>query len=381
MKHVLKYLWFLLLLLPLTSFATDETCCDFLPPFSPPSTGTVDTSGFTADAQTQLTPTTAIVLDEATGDEEAFSLFGEIDKATSGDTRGIYGSWKYTNAPGSNYVLDLGTNSATDGGVGTHTSVMTVDTAGNVILPAAAEISSSGSSLSLDSTNIIYFRSSGAVKAQSDGTGFNVIAGALFLKNGVQIKSANNGSENNASIDIVAQIAAANTTTGSVNLDAGDAKVGNVSNLIGGAVNLTAGDGTSDSAGDAGGGSINLAGGTGYGTGDDGSINVNSVLAVLNQDLTVTTEADISLSKSLLLLTGDNDSDNDIIDLQDGQVAGQTLIIHATALIDADDTITVAMTDTTCTGCATVLLDEIGDSWTLFWTGTTWAISANHEVP
>lgn len=110
-----------------------------------------------------------------------------------------------------------------------------------------------------------------------------------------------------------------------------------------------------------------------------------SVVAVISaitpQSLTVTTEANITLTSSLLLLTGDNDGDNDAIDLQDGTVTGQTLIIVGIALIDGDDTITVAMTDTTCTGCLTVLLDEIGDTWTLVWTGATWATTANSEVP
>ena len=110
-----------------------------------------------------------------------------------------------------------------------------------------------------------------------------------------------------------------------------------------------------------------------------------SVVAVISaitpQSLTVTTEANITLTSSLLLLTGDNDGDNDAIDLQDGTVTGQTLIIVGIALIDGDDTITVAMTDTTCTGCLTVLLDEIGDTWTLVWTGATWVTTANSEVP
>jgi uncharacterized membrane protein len=108
---------------------------------------------------------------------------------------------------------------------------------------------------------------------------------------------------------------------------------------------------------------------------------VSTLTAITPQSLTVTTEANIALSSSLLLLTGDNDSDNDAIDLQDGTISGQTLIIVGIALIDADDTITVAMTDTTCTGCITVLLDEIGDTWGLVWTGVTWATISNGEVP
>jgi hypothetical protein len=112
-----------------------------------------------------------------------------------------------------------------------------------------------------------------------------------------------------------------------------------------------------------------------------GGLTVGTILAVTPQSLEVTTEADITLTSSLLLLTGDNDADNDAIDLQDGTITGQQLTIIGVALIDGDDTITVNMADTTCTGCLTVLLDEIGDTWGLVWTGTTWATVSNSEVP
>jgi hypothetical protein len=108
---------------------------------------------------------------------------------------------------------------------------------------------------------------------------------------------------------------------------------------------------------------------------------VSTLNAITPQSLTVETEADITLTSSLLLLTGDNDEDNDAIDLQNGTIIGQTLIIVGIALIDGTDTITVAMTDTTCTGCLTVLVDEIGDTWGLVWTGATWATISNSEVP
>lgn len=106
-----------------------------------------------------------------------------------------------------------------------------------------------------------------------------------------------------------------------------------------------------------------------------------TIFSTKPQSLTVTTEADIILTSTLLLLTGDDDTDNDTIDLQDGTYVGQRLTIVGVALIDANDTITVAMTDTTCTGCLTVLLDEIGDTWELVWTGSTWATVGNSEVP
>ena len=111
------------------------------------------------------------------------------------------------------------------------------------------------------------------------------------------------------------------------------------------------------------------------------SISSITEFALYPQSLSVTTEANITLTGSLLLLTGDDDGDNDAIDLQDGTVTGQVLIVVGVAAIDGNDTITVAMTDTTCTGCLTVLLDEVGDTWGLVWTGSTWATISNSEVP
>ena len=127
---------------------------------------------------------------------------------------------------------------------------------------------------------------------------------------------------------------------------------------------------------------------TSYGWDKTGAITALNVsgaftgtVSLTPQSLEVTTEANIALTGSLLLLTGDDDTDNDAIDLQNGTTPGQLLYIVAVALVDANDTITVAMTDTTCTGCLTVLLDEIGDTWGLVWTGSTWATITNSEVP
>jgi hypothetical protein len=80
------------------------------------------------------------------------------------------------------------------------------------------------------------------------------------------------------------------------------------------------------------------------------------------------------LTSSWINVTGDNDSDNDSIDLQDGTIDGQKITFYAAALIDADDTFTVNVTDTTCTGCPALVLDEVGDSFTLVWIAatTTW---------
>ncbi|KKN75071.1 hypothetical protein LCGC14_0384450 [marine sediment metagenome] len=97
---------------------------------------------------------------------------------------------------------------------------------------------------------------------------------------------------------------------------------------------------------------------------------------IVNDPLTetVTTEADITdpLTSTIVLIEGDNDADNDTIDLQNGTTAGQMLILAAHANVDADDTITINYGDTTCTNCAATTLNKIGESVTLFWAGATW---------
>lgn len=110
-------------------------------------------------------------------------------------------------------------------------------------------------------------------------------------------------------------------------------------------------------------------------------ITAATFLSLAPQSLTVTTEADLTLTGSVLLLTGDNDTDNDAIDLQNGTVTGQILVAVAAALVDANDTITLAVTDTTCTNCPTLLLDELSDAWILVWSGSTWIVVGNYEVP
>lgn len=92
---------------------------------------------------------------------------------------------------------------------------------------------------------------------------------------------------------------------------------------------------------------------------------------------TVSTEADLSdpLESSLYLITGDNDGDNDVVQLQNGQTAGQAVFFIAEALIDVDDTITIdTTTDSTCTNCPAIVFNKIGENATLVWTGTTWSV-------
>jgi len=97
-----------------------------------------------------------------------------------------------------------------------------------------------------------------------------------------------------------------------------------------------------------------------------------------NTDCTIGT----TFTSSTVIITGDDDSDNDEIDLQDGTEAGQILIFIAGSGIDGDDTITIdTTTDSTCTGCAATVLDATGDSRSLIWLGTTWAVWASVDAP
>jgi len=91
-----------------------------------------------------------------------------------------------------------------------------------------------------------------------------------------------------------------------------------------------------------------------------------------------TTEANLTdpLIARTVLLDGDNDSDSDTIDLQNGTIAGQELILIASADIDADDTFIINYADTTATNAPALTFDKVGESATLFWTGTMWVVTA-----
>lgn len=91
---------------------------------------------------------------------------------------------------------------------------------------------------------------------------------------------------------------------------------------------------------------------------------------------TFTTEANLDITAPLVLLDGDNDTDNDTLDLQDGDFPGQTLQLVAAVDIDTNDTVTIAMTDTTCTNCPAIVFDKIGENAQLTWTGTTWVVGS-----
>ena len=92
---------------------------------------------------------------------------------------------------------------------------------------------------------------------------------------------------------------------------------------------------------------------------------------------TVTTEADITdpITSSVVLIVGDDDTDNDAIDLQDGTTAGQLLHLIASAGVDANDTMTINYGDTTCTNCPVTVFDKVGENVSLIWTGATWVVT------
>ncbi len=91
---------------------------------------------------------------------------------------------------------------------------------------------------------------------------------------------------------------------------------------------------------------------------------------------TFTTEGDLPdpLASTLILLAGDNDTDNDAIDLQNGTKTGQRLYLIAVSGIDANDTCTINYGDTTCTNCPATIFDKVGESAHLIWTGSTWVV-------
>jgi len=111
----------------------------------------------------------------------------------------------------------------------------------------------------------------------------------------------------------------------------------------------------------------------GYGTQD--VVATSSFIATATTE-TFTTEGNITdpLPSNLILLDGDDDSDDDAIDLQDG-TTGEIVQLVASADIDADDTCTINMADTTCTNCPAIVFDKVGENATLLWTGSTWVVT------
>lgn len=93
-----------------------------------------------------------------------------------------------------------------------------------------------------------------------------------------------------------------------------------------------------------------------------------------------TTEADLTIVAEVVLLDGDNDTDNDTLQLQPGDFPGQTVKLIAYKDIDINDTVTIdTSTDTACTNCPAIVFDFIGENAVLIWaddgvSGTTWIL-------
>jgi hypothetical protein len=104
-----------------------DNVADLDKPVSTLQQAAIDAAGggaFDADADTLITPSTPIVLDQATGDEAALTLDYTTNKATSGDDTGLLINQTDTNSPGASKLVDLQV-----GG----TSKFSVDTTGAVV--------------------------------------------------------------------------------------------------------------------------------------------------------------------------------------------------------------------------------------------------------
>lgn len=91
---------------------------------------------------------------------------------------------------------------------------------------------------------------------------------------------------------------------------------------------------------------------------------------------TFTTEANITspILSRVVLLDGDNDTDSDTLDLQNGTYSGQQLQLIAAVDVDADDTVVLNYADTTCTNCPAITFDKVGENASFTWTGATWVV-------
>lgn len=112
-------------------------------------------------------------------------------------------------------------------------------------------------------------------------------------------------------------------------------------------------------------------GGTGASTAADAKTNL---LIDTATTFAFTTEGDITdpITSNVVLLDGDDDSDSDTIDLQDGTSAGQRVTFIAYADIDSNDTVTISMGDTTATFSTPIVFTDLGQMVTLVWDGTSW---------
>jgi len=140
---------------------------------------------FTAAVTTAITPTTPIVLDEATGDEKALNLSYTTNKATSGADYGLYINQTDTSSPGTSYLIWSGK----DG-----TSRFNVSNAGDSVISGGLTTAgfvgplikhgSNNSTLAINGTNtynntdngVEFFGGSGHTLTQGTGETFNGVA-------------------------------------------------------------------------------------------------------------------------------------------------------------------------------------------------------------
>ena len=98
---------------------------------------------------------------------------------------------------------------------------------------------------------------------------------------------------------------------------------------------------------------------------------------VSNSPVSYSANSDLSAPTawySTIMLTGDDDSSNETLQLQDGSFQGQIVTISAISGIDANDNAVIDVsTDTTCVNHPTdITLDSVGDSVSLVWGGSAW---------
>jgi hypothetical protein len=120
---------------------------------------------------------------------------------------------------------------------------------------------------------------------------------------------------------------------------------------------------------------------------DNATFQFSNVLANTPQSITYNADDDSEtvgsdITSSVVLITTDNDSTDETIDIQDGTVSGQMVTFICVSGCDGtDDGVDIDVeTDSTCTGCDSsgiYALGTNGDSCTIVWDGTN---SAWYEV-
>ena len=153
---------------------------------------------FGADSQTQITPSTAIVLDEATGNEKAIDLSYTTNKATSGDDTGIYVNHTDTASPGTSLLMDLQVGGTTKfkvwsaGYVSIGTFRMVPN--GNSLILQAGGVSNTAAVLSsgIQVSSVGYFGITGTANAQdaADVRLYRGAANTLSQRNGTNAQTS-----------------------------------------------------------------------------------------------------------------------------------------------------------------------------------------------